>query len=130
MEKTKTQIIQGAKNYAYSFLPTPIDPAEYHGPSLDEFKQRSRMPWFHEIQKQGHTGRILQDYTNNDESEPASAENTSGTAEKTKSLEDEENNPFENVNYPDPVINEKALQYGAFMVYLIGKFYKNKILIL
>lgn len=51
----------------------------------------------------------MQDYTNNDESEPASAENTGDTADKTKSVEDEEPNPFENVNYPDPVINEKAL---------------------
>lgn len=54
--RTKTQIFQGVKNYANSFFPTSLDPV--HGPDLAEFKKRSRMPWFHEIQK-GQRGRIL-----------------------------------------------------------------------
>jgi len=117
--KTKNQILDGAKNYAQSFLPTPLDPVY---PDVAEFNKRSRMPWFHEIQK-GQRGRILQeDYA--DEGEPASTETDPTSAENKIGIDEEaeDDDPFKDISYPAPILAPKFIQYGGFLLYLMGKF--------
>lgn len=81
------------------------------------------MPWFHEIQK-GQRGRILQEnYA--DEGEPASTETDPTSAENNIGIDEEaeDDDPFKDISYPAPILSEKFIQYGGFLLYLMGIMY-------
>jgi hypothetical protein len=113
---TRQAIIDGAKNYVFSFLPTPIDPAVQRMNNKD-------LPLF--FGNRDHFRRLEEDTT--DDTYTASDDEILLTTE-TKTLDDGGNSTsseseFGDVIYPEPFLDPQFVQYGGFMLYLIGIMY-------
>lgn len=112
--RTKQAIYDGAINYAYSFLPTPVDPTavKIKKPELDYFFGGKR---------------ILQSNDEESEDEEATDANSYIGYNATEAEEDEIVNATAKVEfdliYPEPILNPNFVQYGGFLLYLIGKFH-------
>lgn len=104
----------GAINYAYSFLPTPVDPTAKRVKKPD-------LPLFFGNQRrlEENTEYEGEAAAEGDGTETVATTEEEGSSNSTNQGEDE----FGETIYPDPILDPQLVQYGGFLIYLVGIMY-------